>query len=83
MKTFLIEPAYEPLRSWALHPTSIRPSGVAHLLRGGMLTWVREAQSLLASEARAAQSKETHMAAPVCFTPLSTMVAAMIAEVCR
>ena len=34
-------PAYEACREWALHPWLPRPAGVAHLVRGGIITWVR------------------------------------------
>jgi hypothetical protein len=77
MKISWVEPAYEPLRTWALHPSSMRPPGLAHLLRGGIITWMRETQPL-----PAAQSSEIHTAR-LFSTPLSTLVAAMITEVCR
>lgn len=77
MKKCLVEPAYEPLRTWALHPSSIRPPGLAHMLRGGMISWLRDTQLL-----PAAQSRETHPAR-LFSTSLSTLVAAMIMEVYR
>jgi hypothetical protein len=74
-----IEPAYEPLRAWALHPSFLRPPGLAQLLRGGMATWLQTAQSLLVppsqEESRALRTSQAT-------TPLSTLVAAMIREVC-
>jgi hypothetical protein len=77
MKMCLVEPAYEPLRTWALHPSSIRPPGLAHILRGGMICWMRNTQPL-----PAAQSRETHPAR-LFSTSLSTLVAVMIMEVYR
>lgn len=75
MKTCQGAPAYEPLRTWALHPSSIRPPGLAHILRGGIIMWMRDTQPLAA-----VQSSST---ARLFSTPLSTIVAAMITEVCR
>ena len=74
-----VEPAYEPLRAWALHPCPLRPPGVAQLLCGGMITWVQQMQRLSDEP-----SGRVSPAAPTrcCSTPLSTIVATMIAEVC-
>jgi hypothetical protein len=77
MKTRQGTTDYEALRTWALHPSSMRPSGLAHLLRGGFVTWMCHSPPL-----PAAQSSETHTAR-LFSTPLSTLVAAMIAEVYR
>jgi hypothetical protein len=77
MKTRQGTPDYEALRIWALHPSSMRPPGLAHLLRGGLVTWMEQSPPLPAS-----QTSETHTAR-LCSTPLSTLVAAMIAEVYR
>jgi hypothetical protein len=79
MKMRLIEPAYEPLRTWALHPCSVRPPGLAHLLRGGIITWLRETHPLPPPVSRSSETNTTHLFS----TPLSTIVAAMIAEVCQ
>ncbi len=69
---------YEPLRTWALLPSSVRPPGLAQILRGGLVTWLQTAQSLpvVGSQAFACPP-------PISggVTPLSTLVAAMIAEV--
>ncbi|GAC1350140.1 MAG: hypothetical protein NVSMB27_29810 [Ktedonobacteraceae bacterium] len=79
MKTMVVEPAYEPLRTWALHPSSLRPPGLAQFLRGGMVTWLQTAQSLLVPPLQEGSlTQRTSQAS----TPLSTLVAAMIREVC-
>jgi hypothetical protein len=80
MKTSWIEPAYEPLRIWALHPSPTRPPGVAQILRGGIITWLRQTQPL--PVVSSCEPDATHVA-PCLSTPLSTIVAAMIAEVCQ
>jgi hypothetical protein len=74
----MVEPAYEPLRAWALHPSPLRPPGIAQLLRGGMITWLQTAQSLPVI------SSQEHVLTPMLpsvTTPLSTLVAAMIQEI--
>ena len=73
-------PAYEACREWALHPWLPRLPAVAHIVRGGIITWVRQTQPLPAPP-----SLETRSADPACLvpTPLLTLVAAMIAEVCQ
>ncbi len=78
MKRCWNELDYEPLRAWALLPSSVRPPGLAQILRGGLVTWVQTAQSLpvIASQAFAGPPPVSSSA-----TPLSTLVAAMIAEV--
>ena len=78
MKTFNNEADYEPLRVWALHPSSVRPPGIAQILRGGLITWLQMAQSLPAvPSGEVGMTQTTHVEA----TPLSTLVAAMIREV--
>ncbi len=77
MRTLWIEPAYEPIRAWALQPSAFRPSGVAQILRGGIVAWIQATQPL-----PAVQSSESYTTAHFA-TMLSTIVAAMIAEVCR
>ncbi len=77
MRTLWIEPAYEPIRTWALEPSALRPPGVAHILRGGIVTWIQVTIPL-----PAVQSSESHTTAHFA-TMLSTIVAAMIGEVCR
>lgn len=75
MKAHLVEPNYEPLRRWALHPSPVRPPGLAHLLRGGIMTWVRATEPLPAPEP--SEISTTRLFS----TPLSLIVAAMIMEV--
>ncbi len=42
MKTSQGAPTYEACREWALHPWLPRPLGVAHIVRGGIISWVRQ-----------------------------------------
>ena len=78
MKDYWNDLEYEPLRTWALLPSSVRPAGLAQILRGGLVTWVQTARSLpvIVSQAFACPPLISDSA-----TPLSTLVAAMIAEV--
>ncbi|TMC90131.1 MAG: hypothetical protein E6J22_13435 [Chloroflexi bacterium] len=78
MKRCWNELDYEPLRTWALLPSSVRPPGLAQIVRGGLVTWFQTAQSLpvMASQAFSGPPPVSSSA-----TPLSTLVAAMIAEV--
>jgi hypothetical protein len=78
VKTLQNKRDYEPLRTWALHPSLIRPPGLAQLLRGGVVTWLHAAQPL--SAAPLPGSAITQAVSGVT-TSLSTLVAAMIAEV--
>ena len=77
MKCNWMEPAYEAARMWALHPVSHPPSGWAQLLCSGMATWVQETPVPMASSSRSQAS--AHLGV----SPLLTLVAAMIAEVCQ
>ena len=78
MKTSQSAPAYEACREWALHPWLPRPPGVVHLVRGGIITWVR-----LTHLHPAPPPLEMRSPDPACpvVPPLLTLVAAMIAEV--
>jgi hypothetical protein len=78
MKTSQDTPAYEACREWALHPWLPRPPGVAHLVRGGIITWVRQMQQPPASPPAGLCSAD--LPGPV-GSPLLTLLAAMIAEV--
>jgi hypothetical protein len=78
VKTFQNEPDYESLRNWALHPSPIRSPGLAQLLRAGVVTWLQTVQSLPAAPLRGIDTTQTLSGVT---TPLSTLVAAMIAEV--
>jgi hypothetical protein len=75
MKISGLEPAYEAARTWALHPVSHPPSGWAQILRGGIATWMRERHPPM-------KSPSLHPAR-LGVSPLLTIVAAMIAEVCQ
>jgi len=80
VKTSSHEAPYEPLRAWALHPSLVRPPGIAQILRGGLITWLQTAQSLPAVQSgEVGIAQITHVDA----TPLSTLMAAMIREVCQ
>lgn len=79
MKTSCNEADYEPLRAWALLPSLVRPPEMAQILQGGLITWLQVAQSLPTAqsvELPGAQTTHAHTT-----PPLSTLVAAMIAEV--
>ncbi len=75
MKISGLEPAYEAARTWALHPVSHPPSGWAQILRGGIATWMRERHPPMKSPSL--------QPARLSVSPLLTIVAAMIAEVCQ
>ncbi len=77
MRMSWIDPAYEAARMWALHPISHPPSRWAQLLRGGIATWVRQTHPPMASPSL--EQKSAHLSV----SPLLTIVAAMIAEVCQ
>lgn len=78
MKSYWNDLDYEPLRTWALLPSSVRPPGLAQILRGGLVTWLQTAQSLpvIASQAFSCPPPISDSV-----TPFSTLIAAMIAEV--
>jgi hypothetical protein len=67
---------YEAARTWALHPVSHPPMGWAQLVRVGIATWVQETPQPLAS------SSPSRGPAQLGTSPLLTLVAAMITEVC-
>jgi hypothetical protein len=69
---------YEPLRTWALLPSSVRPPGLAQILRGGLVTWLQTAQSLPVIPSQVFSGPPPISGS---VTPLSRLVAAMIAEV--
>lgn len=71
------EAAYEAARMWALSPISHPPPGWAQILRGGLTTWVREKHAPMGPASLLPQP------AHLTVSPLLTMVAAMIAEVCQ
>lgn len=77
MKISELEPAYEAARTWALQPVSHPPAGWAHMVRTGIATWVREEHRPTVPPAL--PSQPVHLSV----SPLLTIVAAMIAEVCQ
>ena len=58
--------AYEACREWALHPWLPRPPGAAHIVRGGIITWVRQTHPLPAPPLL-----ETRSADSACLVPYS------------
>jgi hypothetical protein len=72
-----MEAAYEAGRTWALQPVSHPPAGWAQIVRGGIATWVRETHPPVVAPQPAQE------AAQLTLSPLLTLVAAMIAEVCQ
>jgi hypothetical protein len=79
VKTSSNEADYEPLRVWALYPSSVRPPGVAQFLRGGLITWLQTTQALTHVQERSVPRTSTPTEASS--TPLIGLVATMIAEV--
>jgi len=71
---------YEPLRAWALRPSSVRPPGLAQILRGGLVSWVQVVPSL---PIMVSQTDKKTPAVCASAPSLSLLVAAMIAEVLR
>jgi hypothetical protein len=76
MKMLALEPAYEAARTWAARPIAHPPTGWAHIVRRGMASWMQQAPPEL--ESPKAVSQRAHLDV----SPLLTLVAAMIAEVC-
>jgi len=79
MKTSQDALAYEACREWALHPWLPRPPGVAHIVRGGIMTWLCQTPHPPAPPPLETRSPDSTCPVP---TLLLTLVAAMIAEVC-
>ena len=77
MKISGLQPAYEAARTWALRPVSHPPPGWAQILRAGIATWGREGHRPMAAPSVSLQP--VHLSV----SPLLTLVAAMIAEVCQ
>jgi hypothetical protein len=71
------EASYEAVRTWALHPLSYPPPGWVQILRGGMASFVQERQKPSVSASPSPRS--AHLSS----SPLLTLVAAMIVEVCQ
>ena len=72
-----VDPLYESLRTWALHPTAVRPSGWAQILGGGLAHWMQALERLpvLACKETTVQAELSRPA------ELPSLLAAMIAEV--
>ncbi len=77
MKISWMEPAYEAARTWALQPVSHPPAGWARILRSGIATWVQQTHPPMAIPEPSQGPAHRHV------SPLLTIVAAMIAEVCQ
>jgi hypothetical protein len=77
MKGPRLEPVYEEARTWAVHPISHPPPGWAHIVRRGIATWMRETPAGMETP------KSLPQPARLDVSPLLTIVAAMIAEVCQ
>jgi hypothetical protein len=77
MKMPALEPAYEAARTWAVHPIAHPPTAWAHLVRRGMASWMQQTPPEM--EAPKPFSQPTRLDV----SPLLTIVAAMIAEVCQ
>jgi hypothetical protein len=72
-------PDYEPLRAWAVCPVSSPPPGWQHLLRGGMVAWVR--QTLVVPPTASHPPAGTKPVAALLARLLAAMIAEMIAQV--
>ena len=77
MRISWLEPAYEAARTWAVQPISHPPPGWAQIVRRGIVAWVQAAP--LPDAVSLPESHQT----PARLSPLLTLVAAMIAEVCQ
>jgi hypothetical protein len=78
MNTRPIEPLYEALRAWALHPTAVRPPGWAQILGGGLAQWMQAVQPLPVVSGSRTTTLHTQHPRP---GELPRLLAAMIAEV--
>ncbi len=77
MKLSGLELTYEVARTWALHPVSHPPLGWAQLVRGGIATWMQGTPAPMVSSSPSREPAHFEV------SPLLTLVAAMIAEVCQ
>jgi hypothetical protein len=76
MKRSELETRYELARCWSIQPVSHPPPGWAQVVRWGLAAWIQAARALSPGAAFSPQ------ASPIDVSPLLTLVAAMIAEVC-
>jgi len=77
MKLPALEGAYEAARTWAVHPIAHPPPAWAHIVRFGMASWMQQTPPEMQSPKPCSQPTRLDV------SPLLTMVAAMIAEVCQ
>ncbi len=77
MKMPALEGAYEAARTWAVQPISHPPPGWAHIVRRGMASWMQQTPPEMEAP------KPFSQPARLDVSPLLTIVAAMIAEVCQ
>jgi hypothetical protein len=77
MRRSELETSYETARSWSIQPVSHPPPRWAQIVRWGLAAWIQTAPPLCTGEAFSLQ------ASPIDVSPLLTLVAAMIAEVCQ
>jgi hypothetical protein len=73
-----MEPWYETLRAWALHPTAVRPAGWAQILGGGLAQWMQAVQRLPAVSGFPTTTVHPRRPRP---GELPRLLAGMIAEV--
>jgi len=78
MTTRPVEPFYETLRTWALHPTPVRPSGWAQMLGGGLARWMQTVQHTPVPTGPQTTTVHAERPGPA---ELPRLLAAMIAEV--
>ena len=76
MRESELETRYETARSWSIQPVSHPPPGWAQIIRWGLAAWMQAAPPLSTGAVWSPQ------ASPIAVSPLLTLVAAMIAEVC-
>jgi hypothetical protein len=76
MKKPDLETRYETARSWSVQPVSHPPPGWAQIVRWGLAAWIQAAPALCPGAAFSPQASSIDV------SPLLTLVAAMIAEVC-
>jgi hypothetical protein len=77
MKLPALEEAYEAARTWAVRPIAHPPSAWAYIVRQGMALWMQQPPPERESP------KPGPASAHLDVSPLLTIVAAMIAEVCQ
>ena len=77
MKLPALEGAYEAARTWAVRPIAHPPPAWAHIVRCGMVSWMQQ----LPPEREPPKPRPEPVRLDV--SPLLSIVAAMIAEVCQ